>query len=327
MKALVTGANGFTGSQLVRHLVQGGWAVRALTRPGADLGMLAGLSVEHAGLDLADGTSADDAMRGIDVVFHVAALYRTEGVPRQRFWQVNVDGTRKLLEAATRAGVRRFVHCSTVGVQGHIANPPATEETPYAPGDHYQASKRDGEVLAREHFAREGLDGVIVRPTAIYGPGDTRFLKLFRMIDRGRFLMLGRGDALYHLVFVDDLVTGIALAAVRPEAVGEVFTLGGDQYVTLNDLVRRISAVLGRPVPRGRIPVAPVRAIGLLCEVVCRPLGVSPPLYPRRVDFFTKSRAFDIGKARRLLGYEPRISLDEGLRRTAEWYRARGLLA
>jgi nucleoside-diphosphate-sugar epimerase len=326
MKALVTGASGFTGSHLARHLLAAGWDVRAVTRPGSDLRPLMGIGAEHARLDLADGAPADDVMKGIDVVFHVAALYRSEGVPRRQFWQVNVEGTRKLLDAATRAGVRRFVHCSTVGVQGHIAAPPATEDVPFAPGDYYQASKRDGEVLARTHFARTGLPGVVVRPTAIYGPRDTRFLKLFSLIDRGRFLMLGHGEILYHLVYIDDLVAGIALAGVRPEAAGEVFTIGGAEYVTLNDLVRRVSAILDRPAPRVRVPVAPVRAMGLLCEVACRPLGIAPPLYRRRVDFFTKDRAFDIGKARRLLGYEPKVSLDEGLARAAAWYRARGWL-
>lgn len=325
MLALVTGATGFTGSHLARHLARQGWRVRALMRPGADLAAFAGLPIEPAHLDLADGRPADDAMRGVDVVFHVAAIYRAE-VSRDRFHQVNVEGTRKLLEAATRVGVGRFVHVSTVGVQGHIARPPATEDAPFSPGDHYQASKRDGEVLAREHFARTGLEGVVVRPTAIYGPGDLRFLKLFRAIERRRFLMVGRGDTLYHLVYVQDLVEGLTLAGTRPAAAGEVFTVGGAEYLSLNDLVRRIAAVLGRPAPQARVPVGPVRAIGLLCEAACRPLGIAPPLYRRRVDFFTKSRAFDIGKARRLLDYAPRVDLDEGLRRTAAWYAAQGLL-
>lgn len=327
MHALVTGATGFTGGHLVRDLVGRGWRVRALTRPAADRGALAALPVEVAELDLAGSGPADEAVRGVDVVFHVAGLYRTEGVPRQLFQKVNVEGTRRLLEAATRAGVGRFVHVSTVGVQGHIARPPATEETAYAPTDHYQVSKRDGEALARAHFARTGLLGVIVRPTAIYGPGDLRFLKLFRLIDRGRFVMLGRGDMLYHLVYVQDLVEGLVLAATRSSATGQVFTLGGDEYLALRDLAARVAAVLGRPAPRLRVPVGPVRALGLLCEVTCRPFGIAPPLYRRRVDFFTKSRAFDIGKARRVLGYAPRVGLDEGLRRTAEWYRQEGLLA
>jgi nucleoside-diphosphate-sugar epimerase len=326
MKALVTGANGFTGGHLARHLLARGHAVRALVRPGADVSALGDAQVEFAYADLAEDRPLDTAVRGVDTVFHVAALYRTEGVPRQRFWQVNVDGTRRLFEAAARAGVRRVVHVSTVGVQGNITRPPAREEDPYAPGDHYQESKRDGELLALEWFRGGRLAGSVIRPTGIYGPGDVRFLKLFRAIDRGRFVMLGSGDTLYQLCYVDDLVRGMLLAATHEAALGEVFTIGGAEFLPLRDLVTRIATVLGRPVPRLSFPVAPVRAVAAVCEVVFKPLGLEPPLYRRRVDFFTKHRAFDIGKARARLGYAPEVPLDEGLHRTAAWYRSRGLL-
>jgi nucleoside-diphosphate-sugar epimerase len=326
MKALVTGANGFTGSHLTSYLLRKGYGVRVLVRQGADLAALDGLPVEHAYADLADGSPLDAAVRGVDTVFHVAAAYRREGMPRRAFREVNVGGTRRLLEAAKRVGVRRFVHCSTVGVQGWIRHPPATETTPYAPGDHYQVSKRDGEQLALDFFRASGLPGTVVRPTAIYGPGDTRLLKLFTFIDRGTFRMIGDGRTLYHLVYVEDLVAGMVLAAQKAEAVGEVITIGGDEYLPISDLVARIAVVLNKPVPRRRMPVWPVWLAGLLCEAACRPLGLEPPLYRRRVEFFIKDRAFDISKARRLLGYEPKVSLDEGLRRTAAWYRQQGLL-
>lgn len=326
MKALVTGASGFTGSHLARYLLDRGYGVRALFRRGSDRSTVEGLPVERAYADLADRAPVDDVMQGIDIVFHVAAAFRIVGVPKQWFWDVNVGGTRKLLEAARRAGVRRFVHCSTVGVQGAITNPPAKEDDPYAPGDHYQASKRDGEVLALEFFRTEKLPGTVVRPAMIYGPGDTRWLKLFRSIYHGTFRMIGDGETLCHPVFIDDLVAGMVLAAEKDAAVGEVFTIGGEEYLTLNELVEKIANILNRPLRRRRIPAWPVQLAGLLCEITFRPLGIDPPLYRRRVGFFLKDRAFDISKAKRLLGYEPRVRLDEGLRRTATWYRARGLL-
>ena len=142
---LVTGATGFTGGHLARFLVQKGFRVRALVRPGKDASALTSVGIEIATGDLTDRESLDAAMSGIDVVYHIAALYREEGVSKQRFWDVNVTGTKNLIEAAEKAGVRRFVHCSTVGVQGEIQNPPATEEAPYRPGDHYQQSKMEGE--------------------------------------------------------------------------------------------------------------------------------------------------------------------------------------
>ncbi|MDQ7063013.1 MAG: NAD-dependent epimerase/dehydratase family protein [candidate division KSB1 bacterium] len=326
MKALVTGANGFTGSYLTKHLLNKGYDVRVLVRKNSNLSTLEGLPVEYAYADLAADDPVEDAVAGVDVVFHIAALYRAENVPKRMFWAVNVEGTRKLLQAAKKAGVKRFVHCSTVGVQGEIKNPPAKEEDPYNPGDYYQESKMEGELLALNFFKKENLPGTVVRPVGIYGPGDTRFLKLFKYIYNGKFRMIGSGKVLYHLTYVEDLVAGIALAGEKQEALGEIFTIGGNEYATLNELVEKIARILDRPVPKTRIPVWPVWFAGLLCELTFKPLGLEPPIFRRRVDFFIKDRAFDISKAKRLLGYEPRVSLDEGLKITADWYKQQGWL-
>lgn len=326
MKVLVTGANGFTGSYLTRLLIEQGNEVRVLVRKGSDLSAIDGLPVDFAYGDLANGAPLHDAVDGIDVVYHIAALYRVENVPKKLFWDVNVGGTQRLLEASKKVGVKRFVHCSTVGVQGEIKHPPAKEEDPYAPGDYYQDSKKDGEILALEFFKKERLPGTVVRPVGIYGPGDMRFHKLFNFINRGKFRMIGSGKVLYHLTYVEDLVAGIALAGEKEAALGQIFTIGGKEYLTLKELVAKIAAILGKPVPSLRIPVWPVWLGGLLCEIACKPFGISPPIYRRRVDFFIKDRAFDISKAQRLLDYEPKVSLDDGLRRTAAWYKEQGLL-
>ncbi len=326
---LVTGANGFTGSYVCKHLVQRGHNVLALVRKTSKLDLLKNIDVELVYGDLANGTTADtlaESLKGVDVVYHIAAVYRTEGVPKKYFWDVHVEGTHHLLEAARMANVSRFVHCSTVGVQGEIKNPPATEDAPYAPGDVYQESKVDGEKLARRFFQEHNFPGVVVRPVGIYGPGDTRFLKLFKFIYNGKFRMLGSGKVLYHMTHVDDLARGILLAGEKKEALGEVFTIGGNGYLTLAELVERVARALNVPVPRKSFPVWPVWFAGLLCEIACRPFGIEPPLYRRRVEFFIKDRAFDISKAQRLLGYQPQVDLDAGLRQTGEWYRAQNLL-
>jgi nucleoside-diphosphate-sugar epimerase len=211
-------------------------------------------------------------------------------------------------------------------VQGAIDDPPATEDYRAQPGDHYQQSKLEGELLARKYFDEPRLPGTVVRPVGIYGPGDTRFLKLFRSIAKGRFVMIGSGDVLYHMTYIDDLVSGFLLAGTKPEAVGEVFTIGGPEYTTLKVLVERIARSLGVKPPRLRIPFMPVYLASVVCDRLCRSVGVSPPLYPRRVEFFELDRAFSIDKARDLLGYVPAYSLDEGLARTAGWYRQNGLV-
>ncbi|MGD9972849.1 MAG: NAD-dependent epimerase/dehydratase family protein [Desulfatirhabdiaceae bacterium] len=324
--ALVTGANGFTGSYLCKQLIENGYQVRGLVRTSSDLILLQGIPVELAYADLAVDNRFSDIMNGIDTVYHIAAIYRNENVSRKYFWDVNVGGTRKLLDAAVSSNVRRFVHCSTVGVQGHIKNPPATEDFPYDPGDHYQESKLEAELLAMDYFRQKKLNGVVVRPSGIYGPGDTRFLKLFRHIQNGSFRMIGTGKTYYHMTYVEDVAEGFVHAGETRDAAGEIFTIGGEEYVTLQELVNRIARVLNTSVSRIRIPAQPVWLAAWLCERICRPFGISPPIYPRRVDFFIKSRAFDISKAKNILGYHPRVNLDDGLRRTAEWYRQQGLL-
>jgi nucleoside-diphosphate-sugar epimerase len=266
-----------------------------------------------------------NAFHGISTVYHLAAAYREELGDRTEFQRTNVEATRNLLDAASAQGVRRFVHCSTVGVQGQIDEPPATEDYRLAPGDHYQQSKLDGEVLALD-YAKRGLPLVVVRPVGIYGPGDLRFLKLFRSIERGRFVMIGSGRSLYHLTYIEDVVQGFVLAGASPTALGEIFTIAGPRYTTLKVLVGMVADALGKPHPWLRVPFAPVYAASVVSERICRVLNVSPFLYPRRVEFFSKDRAFDTTKARRMLGYQPAVDLETGLRKTAQWYREARLL-
>jgi nucleoside-diphosphate-sugar epimerase len=328
MKVLVTGATGFTGSHLARTLARSGDSVAALVRPR---------SVERAGSlkqdgidirvgDLSDAASVERAVAGCELVYHIAATYREPGQSNSAYRRVNVDGTRHVLEAALAAGVRRVVHCSTGGVHGHVESPPADEDAPFSPGDIYQRTKLDAELLAEDFGRSRGLDVVVARPIGIYGPGDTRFLKMFRGIARGRFPLIGDCQAFYHLTFIDDLVEGFRLCGTVPAAKGRTYLLAGPRYTTLEELVRRVATELGVAPPRLHWPVWPFWTAGLLCEVVCIPLRIEPPIYRRRVDFYTKSRAFDTRRAQTELGFAPAVGLEEGIRRTADWYRSEGLL-
>jgi len=324
-KTLVTGASGFTGKGVCRRLIQQGEQVVAFTRPTSNIGELQAIGVECRKIDIKSRSVVKDNFSDISKVYHIAAAYRTEHSDKEEFRQVNVEATRNLLEAAKLSNVKRFIHCSTVGVQGEIDDPPASEEYRYKPGDHYQASKLEGEILAREYFSN-GLPGVVVRPVGIYGPGDTRFLKLFRPINKGFFVMIGSGNVLYHMTYITDLVEGILLCGTKEEALGEVFTIAGGEYTTIRDLVNLIADVLNKPRPKWRIPFLPVYVAAVACDKACRFLGLPPPLYPRRVEFFHQDRAFSIDKARRLLGYTPTVGLREGLAATAAWYKENGMI-
>jgi len=322
----VTGGTGFTGGYLCRELASRGYNVTALVRKDTNIDSLKSIGVKTVKGDLADQESLNGLLENIDTVFNIAALYRQEGVSKELFFKVNRDGTEALLKEAVKSGVKRFIHCSTVGVQGEIANPPAKEDAPYNPGDHYQVSKLEGEKIALDFFKKGKIGGVVVRPVGIYGPGDTRFLKLFKHINRGNFRMIGKGKALYHLTFVTDLIDGIILAGEKNKINGEIFTIGGNEYLPLDELVTLIAKILGKKVSSFHIPFFPVYIASFLCEMICRPLGIEPPLFRRRLDFFTKDRAFDITKAKKMLGYDPKIAIEEGLKKTAEWYLRENML-
>lgn len=330
MKVLVTGATGFTGGHLAATLARRGYDVRALVRPRS-LTRFAASDAASAGVaalpgDLGDAEAVRQAAAGVDVVYHIAATYREAGQPDAAYRRVNVEGTRHVLEAAVAGGARRVVHCSTGGVHGHVASPPGNEDSPFSPGDVYQDTKLEAERLAREFGETRGLDVVVARPIGIYGPGDRRFLKMFRGIAKGRFPILGSGEVFYHLTYIDDLVEGFRLCGEVPEAAGRTYLLAGPRYTTLNELAALVAHELGVPPPRWRLPVWPFWTAGLVCEMICVPLRIEPPLYRRRVDFYTKSRAFDTTRARTELGFAPQVDLAEGIRKTADWYRQQGLL-
>jgi nucleoside-diphosphate-sugar epimerase len=326
MKVALTGATGYTGSRILRALQARGDDVSVLARSAS---ITTGLRESGAHLvegDLADPAALARLVEGCDAVLHVAAVYRTAGHPDRYYHEVNVLGTERLLEASARSGVRRFVHTSTVGVHGHIEHPPADETTPFAPGDVYQSTKAAAETLALDFGRKRGLPVAVIRPGAIYGPGETRLLKLFRAIARGRYAIVGSGEPFYHPVYIDDLVAGFLLALDREEAPGQAFIVAGPRYVSQREMAAVIARHTGGRVLPFRVPAWPLKLAGSLCEAVCVPLGIEPPLHRRRVDFWVKSRAFSIDKARRLLGYAPRVDWDEGVARTVAAYREAGWL-
>lgn len=325
-RVLVTGATGFTGGHLARRLAAAGDTVRVIARDPARARELAAAGIEVRRGDLQDGASLDAALDGIEVVYNIAALYRQAGLPAATYRAVNAEAVADLVRRAARAGARRVVHCSTVGVHGDIERPPADEDAPLRPGDIYQETKLEGERLASDAARDAGIELVIARPSGIYGPGDRRLLKLFRGVARQRFVILGDGKIYYHLTYVDDLCDGFRLCGEVPAAAGRTYILAGGDVTTLKELTGIIAREAGVSPPRLHLPVWPFWVAGAACEAICAPLGIEPPIYRRRVDFFTKSRAFDISRARRELGFAPKVALADGIRRTLAWYREHGWL-
>jgi len=322
--SLVTGAGGFVGGHLVRLLVDRGVPVRAMVRDPKRAGELEELGGPVVVADLRDEASLEAAARGVTKVYHIASLFRQAGLPERVFHDVNAEGTRRLLDASIRAGAKRFVHCSTVGVLGHVAQPPADENSPYNPGDMYQRSKLEGERVAMAYFASGRISGVVIRPAMIYGPGDTRNLKMWKMIAKGYWFYVGDGQTRVHFVDVRDLARAFLLAMENEALNAEVYIVAGQRAVTQQYMAECIARELGVKKPWLHLPVKPMQWLGTLCEWVCTPLRLSPPIYRRRVDFFTKHREFNGAKAEKELLYRSSKSFEEEVAEITCWYRAKG---
>jgi len=330
-RMLVTGAAGFIGGALLRRLADHGLDVTGTVWRPEEAEALRAEGYTAEVLDLLSDEPFDRYVADMDIVFNVAAMFQETEYDEATYLKANRDGALKLCEAAARAGVARFVHCSTVGVHGDVKEVPCKETTPFNPMDQYHRTKLAGE-LAIFDFARSlPEDGMVVtanRPAMVYGPGDTRMLKLFQRVLGGRFMMIGSGKVLAHLGYIDDQVDSFLDCAVAPrEKVHlEAFNIASDEPLALGELVGLIAEAGKVPPPRGRIPVAPVWFAGLVCEILWLPFKARPPLFRRRVGFFTHSRAFDLGKAQTRLDYQSKVGNADGIARTIAWYRENGLV-
>lgn len=327
MRVLVTGGLGFTGSALCRRLAESGHEVVALdNKPGLFDDELRELGVEaHLG-SVTDKALLSRLTEGCDRVHHLASAFRLVNLGKAAYWDINVNGTQNVLEAARASGGARVINCSTCGVHGDVKSPPAGESAPIAPADYYQYTKWEGEKIAMRCVER-GQWVSTLRPAAIYGPGDPeRFYLIFKRAARGHFTFLGDGSAYYHPLYIDNLVDAFLLASETDAANGQSYLIADEEFLPIRELVQRTARAVGVECRLRFLPFWPAYAVAFAVEQVYRPLPFEPPIFRRRLDWFRQNRAFRIEKAKTELGYQPRVGLDEGLRRTGEWYKSRGML-
>lgn len=320
-RVLVTGATGFTGGVLVRKLVEQGMDVVAIARPTSNLKPFDDLPITWLQGDVFDPELVDKAIASVNYIFHMVTPFREAKSPDQGYYNVHVLSTQLLAKAALQQpDFRRFVHVSTIGVHGHVAHPPADETYRLSPGDVYQNSKLEGEQWITAFGKETDLPVTVIRPAGIYGPGEKRLLKIYKMVSKGWVPAIGNGSNLLHFIHVDDLTDCMLLAATHPKAVGEVFICGSDRAITFRQMVEWINDAYATSAKFIQLPAGPMFALADLCELIFRPLGIEPPLYRRRLAFYTKDRSFDTSKVRNLLGFQPQHSDEEGLKKMAQWY-------
>lgn len=320
---LVTGGNGFVGRHVVKALQERGDDVRVLALPGEDASLLEERCVEiHRG-DIRDPGTLVAPMREADAVVHLAAMMDVWR-PFEDYYAVNVLGTENVCRAALAAGVGRVVHMSSSSVYGMALGRPADEGFPLIPfPDAYPLTKAAGDRLVARMIRSQRLPAVIVRPDQIFGPGDQ--LHFGRMAERSRAgttVIVGAGDNALPLVYVADAVQGLLLALGERAAVGEAYNITSDRPLTQKQFLRAIAREVGGRAPRVHLPFAALYAAGWVAERVAS-LASSwrrPPITRLGVAFAGTDNRFRIDKARRELGYAPRVELEEGVGLSARWY-------
>lgn len=316
-KILVTGAGGFIGYHLANHLAESGYRVI-----GIDIHFPADskqIHFEKIETDFRDWEVMKDLMVGVDVVFHLASAHLQISLDESEYWDINVNSLKPLLELARKNNIKRFIHVSSVGIYGNLKTWPADEESECNPQSIYGETKIAGEAEVLNFSQKTGFPVVIIRPAWVFGPGCPRTLKIYKTLQKKRFVMIGDGQNLRHPVFIRDMLQSFLLAMENEEAVGKTFIIGGDRPITTNELIKGFVNILNTPEPIIRIPYSLGKTIAHASERIFKIIKKEPPISTRSLEFFDTNNAFDITKARKLLNFNPKFSYEDGLRESSEW--------
>lgn len=318
MRVLVTGAGGFIGRHLVTSQLTQGQQVRAADSSRERLEKLEeNPKLEVLTADITVNSDVRALLDGIDQVFHLASAHLEVSKAKSDYWRVNVSAVRDLLYAAHLAGVQRFLHCSSVGVYGDIADLPADENSPCHPTNTYEITKLEGEREALNLAKELSMSVIVVRPAWVYGPGCPRTERLLRAIREGRFFFFGKGNNLRHPVYVADAVRGLELGLERGRP-GEIYIIAGEKPVSLKILANTVAEIQGVPQPRLHLPLWLGFLAGHSLERSFSLFRRQPPFSRRTMDVFVRDSSYSIDKARNELGFRPEMDLMNGLNLTLQ---------
>jgi nucleoside-diphosphate-sugar epimerase len=328
MLNLVTGATGLIGGHLVEALVLRGDQVRALVRPTSNTTRLRDLGVDIRVGSLLDNATLMAAARGVERIYHCAGLVSDWGLPAD-FAEANVNGVRAVLAAATRAEVSKFIHMSTTDIYGYPGRPAVESERPSPRGFPYADSKIEGEALVWKHCRQVGLPACILRPATVYGPRCRLLVfEVARAIAKRRMVMIDGGRHVAGLTYVGNLVDAMILAADAEASVGQAYNISDGTQVTWKEYLSALADLIQMPRPSRSLPHWLAYALASVWENYNDRMGRTqrPSLTRTMVELMGTDQDFPIDKAKRDLGYRPRVSLQEGIKHTGGWLRQEGFL-
>lgn len=332
---LVTGGTGFIGGHLVDHLESAGRRVRIMAQPkrideieDLNLKRYQAQGQDVVVCDLREPTSLPPALENVDCVYHLAAISRPMDIDKQTYYDINVEGTRNLLDACRAVELRRLIHVSTVSVLGVSPDGHPLKEDDFQPETmDYGLSKREGERVALSYHAEHGLPVAVIRPPLMYGPGCVVRSLMFRAVNAGFFPLFGGGHAKMELCYVENLVQALTLAETSDRAVGEVFNITDGQSYEIREVIRTIQKHLEKKRLVTWMPLSLAIVMGVAMECLAKLFGFYPPFSRTAAAWLSRDmNVYDCTKAREVLGYAPAVSLDEGVRRTVAWFKEFGVL-
>lgn len=317
---LITGGTGFIGSHLVDALVSKEEDIRLLVRKTSNIEKFKNLGVDIFYGDITDKNTLKGIAKDVDIVYHLAGKVGEWGASDSEFIKINIEGTKNILNTSLENNVNHFIFCSTPGVLGLTGYREAKEDLPYNPRGIYEKTKCEAEKLVMRFHEEMKLPITIIRPDFVYGPGDMRRLKFYKLIKNNFFFMIGDGESFLHPSYISDIIYGFELVRNNRKAIGEVYNIAGPRPIMVREYLETIARVQNVTIPRFKVPkVFAVNAASFL-EKISPVTNKEPLISQSKIDFLTINHGSDISKIKNQLGYFPKIEFEDGIKRTIDWY-------
>lgn len=324
-KILITGSTGFIGKRLAKDL-DSKYDLILIVRDKNKLPS----EIKRAEImigDIRDKKVVSEAVKKANIVIHLACCYESMAKDKKEMIEVNFEATRNLVLECCKHKIEHFIYASTFVVFGKITTV-VNEDSKCSPRkyDLYEQTKFMSEEMIKEIGQKEKIPFTIIRPSTVYGPEDLRLLKLFQMIKQEKFFFIGSGNNKVCFLYIDDLIKAFNLILEKEISKNQIFITASPESIKLHDFVNYVAEYLGVKKPKLHLPVWPLWIMGIIFEKIGQFFKIAPPIYRARINFFLDNQLFDLSKAYNLLDFKPKVSIEEGIKKTIEWYAKENLI-